>query len=61
MAPVRRKVMKVLGVRRNISVEEGEECEDVGYLIFHGRKSLLQLNPKMRAIQNPETNPKGST
>ncbi len=39
--PVRREVMKILKVRDAIAVEEGEEYEDVGYLIFHGRKSLI--------------------
>lgn len=39
--PVRRTVMKVLGVRNAITVEEGEEYEDIGYLIFCGRKPLI--------------------
>lgn len=39
--PVRREVMKILKERDAIAVEEGEEYEDAGYLIFHGRKSLI--------------------
>jgi SAM-dependent methyltransferase len=39
--PLRRKVMKILKVRNAISVEEGAEYEDVGYLIFHGRKPSI--------------------
>ncbi|MFW9845343.1 MAG: class I SAM-dependent methyltransferase [Candidatus Thorarchaeota archaeon] len=38
---LRKKVMKVLKVRDEVSVKEGEEFEDVGYLIFRGRKPLI--------------------